>query len=333
MNNKVSIIVPIYNVEQYLKKCVYSLINQTYKNIEIFLVDDGSPDNCGLICDELAKTDERIIVTHKENGGYGSVLEYSINNITGDYFLICDPDDWLEKDAVKKLIDCLIKNNVDLVVGRKKIVYIDGKTQSDKAHFLSLKEGIIYKDFKKFLTIPSSPHSKLYKTNLAKNISFPHKINNTDYLLYQVYLTRIDSAYFLDEEISNYFMDRPGNSFNEDCILTKKSLKSNAIVTIETLNQLNKNNELYKYSVLNLFYRSCNYLILMKKSNIENDEYFDMFDSVINSSKDEKRFLFDYYKSFTNNKAKTFIRYLVYINFYNKKIRDIMIKVLSIIKK
>ena len=118
----VSIIVPIYKVEKYLKKCIESLIKQTYNNIEIFLVDDGSPDNCGKICDDFSKIDSRIKVTHKENGGYGSVLEYSINHILGKYFLICDPDDWLNENAVEELYNCMISNNVDFVIGRKKLV-------------------------------------------------------------------------------------------------------------------------------------------------------------------------------------------------------------------
>ena len=83
-NNLISIIVPIYNVEKYLKKCIDSIINQTYKNLEIILVDDGSPDNCGKICDEYAKKDNRIKVIHKENGGVSSARNVGVENATGE---------------------------------------------------------------------------------------------------------------------------------------------------------------------------------------------------------------------------------------------------------
>lgn len=330
MKEKVSIIVPIYNVENYLKKCIDSLVKQTYKNIEIFLVDDGSPDNCGKICDELAKKDKRIKVVHKENGGYGSVLEYSINNISSEYFLICDPDDWLEKNAVEKLITAMKDYDTDLVVGRKNLVYSDGKISSDKNDFSVLKSDIKYTDLSSFLNIPCSPHSKLYKTSLCKKILFPKKVNNTDYLLYQVYLTKISSAVFIDEELSNYYIDRPGNSFNEDSNLTEKSLKSNAIVTLETYKQLDEKSRIYSYSVLTLFVRSCRYLALMKKYNVYNEEYEKTFLDVINNSKKYKNELSNYMNMTTSSKSKASLKFKLYSMFYTKGFRNIATKILSV---
>ena len=124
---KVSIVVPIYNVEKYLPKCLDSLINQTFKDIEIWAISDGTPDNSVSIIKEYAKKDNRVKCIEKENGGYGSVLEYAIQNIKTEYFLICDPDDWLAKDAIEKLYNLAIKNKVDLVVGAKNLVYNDNE--------------------------------------------------------------------------------------------------------------------------------------------------------------------------------------------------------------
>ena len=90
MKNKVSIIVPIYNVEKYINKCIKSLISQTYKNIEIMLVDDGTQDNSGKICDEWAKKDKRIKVIHKENQGLISARRVGIANANGDYCIFVD---------------------------------------------------------------------------------------------------------------------------------------------------------------------------------------------------------------------------------------------------
>src|SRR5699024_1156901 len=112
-----TIIVPIYNVEQYVRKCLVSLSRQTYKNIEIWAVDDGSPDNSKEIVRELSNKDHRIKLIEKENGGYGSVLEYSIKNIQSEYFLICDPDDLLASDVVEKLLVLAKRDNLDLVIG------------------------------------------------------------------------------------------------------------------------------------------------------------------------------------------------------------------------
>ena len=246
-NEKVAIIVPIYNVEKYLPKCIESLINQTYKNLEIFLVDDGSPDNCGKICDKYARKDKRIVVIHKENGGYGSVLEYSIKNITSNYFLICDSDDWLEPTAIEKLYGAMKDNNVDLVIGGKNYVYSDGTVVNE----LIENRNFIFKNIipnKKsvnlvdYVYLPQSPHSKLYKTKYAKNIEFPQKISYTDLLLYYVYISRISSAMFIDETLSNYYFDRPGNTVEEGKTLKASSFKAVVIQRKSIIKQLEKGN-------------------------------------------------------------------------------------------
>lgn len=325
----VSIIVPIYNVENYIEKCVKSLINQTYDNIEIFLVDDGSVDNSGKICDKLSKIDKRIKITHKENGGYGSVLEYAIEFINGEYFLICDPDDWLELNAIETLVKAMDKYHTDFVIGRKKIVFNNGEIKNDKKRFKILKNGFKYNNLCYFLDIPCSPHSKLYKTSLCKNIKFPKKINNTDFLLYQVYLTRASSAIYLDQELSNYFVDRPGNSFNEDVKMTEKSLKSNAIVTEETYKQIRKESEIYTYSILNLFKRSCRYLATMNKAKINNEDCKKIFEKIIDKSVEYKSNLFLYINFTTDSKLKAIIKYNIYSLFYNKHLRNFAIYFLS----
>ena len=111
----VSIIVPIYNVEAELRKCVSSILAQTYKDIEVILVDDGSPDNCGAICDEFACKDARIVVIHKENGGLVNARKSGLERSTGRFISYVDGDDWIEEDFIQNLIDCQQKYNVDIV--------------------------------------------------------------------------------------------------------------------------------------------------------------------------------------------------------------------------
>lgn len=111
----VSIIVPVYKVEQYLDRCVKSLLSQKQENIEIILVDDGSPDSCPLMCDEFAKKDSRVVVVHKENGGLSDARNAGIKEATGDYVMFVDSDDYIDSDAVSRMIP-FMNMDVDVIV-------------------------------------------------------------------------------------------------------------------------------------------------------------------------------------------------------------------------
>jgi len=115
----ISILVPIYNVSEYLERCIDSIINQTYKNIEIILIDDGSTDASGKICDAYAQNDSRIVVIHKTNGGTVSARKAGTRKATGEYVICVDGDDWIEKDRVMNLVEQGIKYHTDMV-------YMDG---------------------------------------------------------------------------------------------------------------------------------------------------------------------------------------------------------------
>ena len=122
MKELISIIVPVYNVEQYLDDCLISIINQTYKNIEIILIDDGSTDKSGKICDEYAKKDSRIIVIHKENGGVSSARNAGLRIAKGAYIGFVDPDDWIAEDMYEVLYSNAKKYDADVSVCKYKIV-------------------------------------------------------------------------------------------------------------------------------------------------------------------------------------------------------------------
>lgn len=117
MNNLISVIVPVYKVEIYLRKCVDSILDQTYSNLEVILVDDGSPDNCGIICDEYAKKDSRVVVIHKENGGLSDARNAGMAIAKGEMVIFVDSDDWLPLDAIEKLFVLLINSGADVAVG------------------------------------------------------------------------------------------------------------------------------------------------------------------------------------------------------------------------
>ncbi len=112
----VSIVVPVYNTEKYLKKCIDSLVSQSYKELEIILVDDGSTDNSGAICDELALADLRIKVIHKKNGGLSSSRESGILAANGEFIMIVDSDDWIDLETVEMCVNRMEKANADCVM-------------------------------------------------------------------------------------------------------------------------------------------------------------------------------------------------------------------------
>ena len=115
-NALVSIIVPVYKAEKYIHQCIDSLLTQTYRNIEVILVDDGSPDHCGKICDEYAAKDCRVKVIHQQNGGVSVARQTGIDHATGEYSIHADPDDWVELNMIEELVAKAVANNADMVI-------------------------------------------------------------------------------------------------------------------------------------------------------------------------------------------------------------------------
>lgn len=189
MKPLISIIVPVYNVEQYLQRCLESIINQTYKNLEIILVDDGSPDNCPQICDDYAAKDNRITVIHKKNGGLSDARNAGLDICKGKFISFVDSDDWIDKNYVKVLFDLLTETNTDIAIGN--FFKTDGSKESPtfpiQHKTLNPTEAIIC------CTHGNTPAfaiscSKLYKKELFDNLRFPvgkyHEDEFTTYLLF-----------------------------------------------------------------------------------------------------------------------------------------------------
>ena len=116
MEDKISVIIPVYNVEKYISRCLDSILNQSYKNVEIIIINDGSTDKSGLICDEYSKRYDNIRVFHKENGGVSSARNLGITVAKGEYITFADPDDFLNKDMYKILYDNAKNNNSDITI-------------------------------------------------------------------------------------------------------------------------------------------------------------------------------------------------------------------------
>lgn len=170
----ISIILPIYNVEAYLPTCMESIFNQTYSNLEIIMVDDGSKDNCSKMCDEYAKMDSRVIVYHKVNGGLSDARNYGIKRAKGKYITCIDPDDYVDIDYIEYLYNLLEKFKVSLSVCQHRVKYDNGKVTDfgtkgeEKLSSKDCLERMLYHD-----TIDTSAWAKLYHRDLFSNVEYP----------------------------------------------------------------------------------------------------------------------------------------------------------------
>lgn len=135
MNPKISVIIPIYKVEPYLRQCLDSVVNQTYRNLEIILIDDGSPDNCGKICDEYAQQDQRIVVIHKKNGGLSAARNDGIRQATGEWLAFVDSDDWCDIDYYENLVRQLGDVDADILCANGHILeFNDGRSIKQESY-------------------------------------------------------------------------------------------------------------------------------------------------------------------------------------------------------
>lgn len=199
MENKISIIIPIYKVEKYLDKCVESVVNQTYKNLEIILVDDGSPDNCPKMCDEWAKKDKRIKVIHKENGGLSDARNKGLDIATGDHIMFLDSDDYVSTQICEKLLDLSLKNNADISMCDLLSFYEDEDLPIVNANYETIvlnRAQIIEQIYKPTLNLLMVAVAKLYKKEVLKNIRYPiGRLHEDEFVIHRVIYEANNFAY------------------------------------------------------------------------------------------------------------------------------------------
>lgn len=207
MNPLISVIVPIYNVEKYLARCVDSIVNQTYKNLEIILVDDGSPDSCPQMCDDYAKKDSRIKVVHKKNGGLSDARNAGMAVATGEYISFIDSDDYVSDDFFECLLDVINKENSDIAECSVVKFYEDNRFD-EFSDDLSVKT-YDTQDAMSALIAENPFHqhvwNKLYKTELVKDIPYAvGKLNEDEFWTYQVF-GRANKVSKLNKTMYYYF--------------------------------------------------------------------------------------------------------------------------------
>lgn len=206
-NELISIIVPVYNVEKYLEKCVNSIVNQTYKNLEIILVDDGATDSSGKLCDELAKIDNRIKVYHKENGGLSDARNYGVERATGDYIGFVDSDDYIDSEMYGKLYEAIKKENVDVAECNLKIIYTDREELFTEQKYYNVYTKQEYlEEYLKIEKIFGSACVRLIKSDIAKKLKFPvGKLYEDTYYAYDL-IEKVDRYVIMNNPYYNYLM-------------------------------------------------------------------------------------------------------------------------------
>lgn len=227
----VSIVVPIYNVEKYLDKCVESICAQTYAKLEIILVDDGSPDHCGQMCDVYAKKDSRIKVIHKKNGGLSDARNEGVKQATGKYLLFVDSDDYVAKDLVEKTVSLAEKNECDLILFD--YYYVEPDAREIRSTIVPENKVLSLEEEPLLLMAATSACAKLYNREFYTNAEcpFPKGIYFEDLATTSILFMKAKRVFYLKEPLY-YYVNR------ENSIMTGNNYEKNShdkIVALECI--------------------------------------------------------------------------------------------------
>ena len=207
---KISVIVPVYKTEGLLDRCVESIVGQTYKNLEIILVDDGSPDNCPAMCDEWAEKDSRIRVIHKENGGVSSARNAALDIATGDYIGYVDSDDWIEPEMYSSLIQKISESGKNIALCSYYAVEISGERYECRC--VVDKEVLDKDDYFRFIVLGGDGGyiwNRLYDADILKEVRFDEDIWYSEDLLFNFKTAqKSNGAAILDKIEYNYVQKR-----------------------------------------------------------------------------------------------------------------------------
>ncbi len=224
-NPQISIIVPVYNVEKYIDCCVQSIINQTYENFELIIIDDGSPDNCPSICDKWGKKDLRIKVLHKTNGGLSDARNYGLKYAKGEYITFIDSDDYISPFYLEKLYNLIINNDADIACvkhlsfnGNRQV--IDNNISDD---FLIIDYQKACKELFTTQRLTTMAWGKLYAKNIIDTTEFPIGKNHEDTATickYLYYSSKFKNKIAISQDQLYYYRQ------NNSSITSTKSIKN-----------------------------------------------------------------------------------------------------------
>lgn len=239
----VSVIVPVYKVEKYLDKCVESIVEQTYKNLEIILVDDGSPDNCPSMCDDWAARDSRIKVIHKANGGLSSARNAGLGIFGGEFVMFVDSDDWIERDAVQSLIS--LGDDVDIIMCGFSIENESGEVSYENSGKKEIKGSDILGEFV-LDNIRPEVCAKLYRSSLFSGERFDESIRYAEDLDMNYRLMKKASKFISTDEGFYHYVRRAGSITSTDMTVGRANLYK---ITARFVEESRYNSDIYEKSI------------------------------------------------------------------------------------
>lgn len=270
-NPLISVIVPIYNAENSLEKCLNSILNQTYYNLQIILVDDGSKDASLEICEKYRKKDSRVIVVHQDNGGASSARNTGISYSNGEFVSFIDSDDWIESETYEYLIDVAKKYDADVVIQPLKFE-IHGRNISynDTQNVVLYNDNEAIKEMLKGQNFTGNVHSKLFKRSKIKLNEFDTKVYiYEDILAMHNILLRCNRVVFVDKHMYHYVMNDGSlmhQSFTEKCLSGRIAVSKITEIITEHLSEETKYVNLFN---LRVNYDICNRAYMIRHQNKE----------------------------------------------------------------
>ena len=245
MDELISVIIPVYNVEQYVERCLNSVINQSYPNLEIILVDDGSTDKSGEICDQYALKDSRIKVIHEENAGLGEARNRGLRIASGDYICFVDSDDWIEEDYCKELVQAAERTNSDIAICGYNECLKEGKTPKvkyDDCFTITGKEILHYTmtaNGKYWFNI--SVWNKLYKREIISELWFKSRVYE-DIMYNAESMYRANKIAYANKCLYNYRINREGSIISKG--FQRKTIEFEMKFKEERVEFFKRNNEI-----------------------------------------------------------------------------------------
>lgn len=307
--NVISVIVPVYNVQKYLSRCIDSILNQTYKNLQIILVDDGSTDLSGKMCDEIAEKDARVTVIHKANGGLSSARNAGLEVVSGAYVAFVDSDDWIESDTFEYMLNLIKGYDVDIADVECQYSYSEQDKIDVREEKISVYKNmdVLWNFFERGLTLQrSAPYSvwrKLYKSTLVSKRRFLEGKNSEDlYFNYEV-LKETESIVVSNIVKYHYFQNSNGISIGP-----LKKIDLSLLSICKTICEKEKNNT----------YKDINKLTEIKLAR----SYFSLLARVAKAGYEKRDFpdIYTYIKQWTTGLRKNYRLLMTSSIPFNRKI-------------
>ncbi len=300
---KVSIIIPIFNVKKYLKECINSVLNQTYRNMEILLIDDGSTDGTSEICDSYAEN-ENVKVFHLKNGGVSKARNFGINKANGFYLMFIDSDDYIENNMVEKMVNSFENNDVEMVACGYDFVYKDKKIKPDFPNNVLFTSEEAKREIFLSNSIQGFSVNKLYISKIIKenNILFDENIKICEDMLFVFeYLSNIKNIYSFSDTLYHYRMRKSSASnFKNDYDLSVFD-----VITFIDLKDKNFINDIYDfYSYIYFKY----YHLLRKTNKIKEVKKINFFEFIFNKNISCKTKILSFYYLLSPNFLRQFIK-------------------------